>query len=100
MSHHNNHARSKQRRKALRMRNREQSVIEKRNAKRLRDLEPKGVTISGDAKDYANRIPLYTTNKKGKIVRTRFWTILDYGHARRLNQRQKRKRIRQGAFCR
>lgn len=86
MKQKNNHARSKQKRKKLRMKNKMRSIIEKRIQKIEREKKPKGKTIVGNATAHAIDL-----------------TNLEYREAIRIagsnkgifrNQRQKRKQRR------
>lgn len=99
MKQKTNHARSKQKRKKLRLKNRMQSVVEKRNAKRLKEYEPKGKTLVGEVKKivpHVNSILAYK-NDTNPNKRISYGFLLDHDFVKRLNQRQKRKRIRQAA---
>lgn len=88
MTHHNCHARSKQKRKALRQQNRKRHVIDKRLEKLSKATKLKGKTIYGDAIKVAiDMRDLFTT---GKLK----WNAGNK-HGFGLNQRQKRKQIRQ-----
>lgn len=87
MNHKNNHARSKQKRKALRLNNRQKHVIEKRLEKLRREHKPKGKTLilpnnTASARDFA--IPYETMFPNGG------W--FPQPNKRYPNQRQKRKR--------
>ena len=68
----------------------------------MKELEPKGETFRGKAKDHAT--PVYAgkrvveqTHKHGGkyLKRVRIGHLFDYEFVKRLNQRQKRKRRRQ-----
>ncbi len=85
MKQHNNHARSKQKRKKLRLKNFWQRVFDQRDEKRLKSLRKKGRTIQGPAKKFAMDYHKLFPDDNGK------W-LFDHGHAKDLNQRQKRKR--------
>jgi len=80
MAHQNNHARSKQKRQKLRLKNFWNRVFTKRAAKTV--VKPRGITITGDAIDVA--MPLDASFYRSGNRR-------DKG----LNQRQKRKIKRQ-----
>lgn len=76
-----NHARSKQKRKALRLKNFFSKVLLKRHQKKIDALKPKGKTIYGKALEAAHRVShLFNVGNN---------------HGRYLNQRQKRKRAAQ-----
>jgi hypothetical protein len=91
MSHSNCHARSKQKRKKLRLKNRQIAVHSNRLAKIAKESKPKGKTIPAGMKaaDVAIRI-----SPKDIEEGRRFGDYFDHGHGMRLNQRQKRKRAR------
>lgn len=75
-----NNARAKRRIKVLKLKNFAKRVIERRFAKMAKLKKPKGITITGRARDYAEYIPDYRSYSRLK------------GHK---NQRQKRKIWRQ-----
>jgi hypothetical protein len=91
MSQSNCHARSKQKRKKLRLKNRQRAVHLTRLAKLAKASEPKGKTIPAGMKaaDVSVRI-----NPKDIEEGRKFGDYFDHGHGLRLNQRQKRKRAR------
>lgn len=88
----NNHARSKRKRKMLRMKNRQRSISLKRADKIIKAQREKGQTFRS----------YLSTN--GKLIKAKHVAILteysDSGHKRALNQRQKRKRWRQNPHTR
>lgn len=86
MTHKNNHARSKQKRKKLRLKNLLTSIRERLLAKIRKAQKPRGITIVGIAKNHA--IDLTGANYGlSKSFR-------DNDFNKTLNQRQKRKRAR------
>ena len=91
MRHKNCHARSKQKRKKLRLKNFWAKVFAKRKDKIKKSHEPKGTTMMGEAKKFAR--PLPNTLPTGDRIRWGF--LMDHSHAKNLNQRQKRKLRRQ-----
>ncbi len=72
-----NHARSKQRRKTLRLKNFFKRVMDKRFEKKMEALKPKGTTVYGKAASNAIKVDA-SFNRNNH-------------HGRFLNQRQKRK---------
>lgn len=84
MTHRNNHARSKQKRQKLRLKNFFKAVFERRAKKRLDALKPKGRTFRRIKHITAKDVATYCSVGE----------LYDYQHARNLNQRQKRKRQR------
>jgi hypothetical protein len=87
MTHKNNHARSKQKRKKLRLKNRLKAIWERLISKRHKQYEEKGHTIKGvRAADVA--------------VYVRGMTFFDTEHPLRRNQRQKRKKWRNSPHTR
>lgn len=87
MTHKNNHARSKQKRKKLRLKNFFRSVFDRRLKKRQKAMEPKGKTVVGAAITHA-----LDFTGKNFFAANGGW--FDHQHAMNLNQRQKRKRAR------
>lgn len=88
MTHHNNHARSKQKRKALRQANRKRHIMDKRLEKLSKTRKPKGLTIYGNARKYATDPRELFPNGDGNIFN------FNNRRGKDLNQRQKRKRAR------
>jgi len=89
------HARSKQKRRKLRLRNRMQSIQQKRIAKRMKELQPKGKTLIGID---AVRVAIHTNELAPKDFSGLYYRAgkyFDHQHKLRLNQRQKRKRAKQ-----
>lgn len=84
MAQTNNHARSKQKRKKLRLRNRLIAIHDRRTKKIIEAKKEKGTPVHGKAADHAVRIK--PTERLGDLFH--------HDHARQLNQRQKRKRAR------
>lgn len=88
MKQRNNHARSKRKRKLLRLKNFFKRIITKREQKKIQALKPKGVTIIGNAKDLA--ISVHELFPNGD-----YGFMFSKGHRYIPNQRQKRKLRRQ-----
>lgn len=80
----NTHARTKQKRKKLRLKNFLKRVFDKRQQKKIEALKPKGKTVYGDAINVA--IPVDAHYNR--------YNTFD----RNLNQRQRRKRARQSGI--
>lgn len=97
MKQKNNHARSKRKRKTLRLKNKVRSVHEKR----LQKLSKSTKSKRNPFKTYINKEgELITAQKVASLMSGKGtgWAY-DHGHRMRHNQRQKRKRKRQGAYC-
>lgn len=90
MAHNNNHARTKEKRKKLRLKNFWNRVFDKRREKQQKANEPKGKTFTGPAKRHAIHISMLFPT--GDIS----WNFQNH-HPKDLNQRQRRKRRRQSA---
>ena len=84
MTHKNNHARSKRKRKMLRLKNFIKSVWEKRFAKKKKAAQPKGKSIQGIAINHA----LDFTGERRFLLSGE---LMDHTRCMHLNQRQKRK---------
>lgn len=85
MTHKNNHARSKRKRKQLKLKNFRKRVYDKRLQKKLEAMKPKGNTIYGEAKSVAiSVIDLFPNGGDG--------FLFDNNHHKYPNQRQKRKK--------
>ena len=78
MKQKNNHARSKQKRKALRLKNMQVSIFEKRVKKKMESFKAKGKTFRCDAIDIAVHVDTKFFRHGNRRDRT-------------LNQRQRRK---------
>lgn len=90
------HARSKQKRRKLRLRNRMQSIHQKRIAKKIKEFEPKGRTFVGIK---ASEVAIHANELAPKDFGGLYYRgakYFDHQHKLRLNQRQKRKRARAG----
>lgn len=86
MKQRNNHARSKRKRKFLRLKNFWKRVFSLRLEKKQKSLRIKGKTIFGEAK------------KQAVLIRSD--SFYDHGFKLKLNQRQKRKLRRQNPHLR
>ena len=86
MTHKNNHARSKQKRAKLRLKNFWIKVFEKRWVKAKPKII-KGLPFVGNAKTNAKNIR--------ELSPDNYRRYLDHAHPMRLNQRQKRKQAAQ-----
>ncbi|MBN8668747.1 MAG: hypothetical protein J0M30_14715 [Chitinophagales bacterium] len=97
MKQKNNHARSKRKRKNLRLKNKMRSVHEKRIQKLTKAVEAKKKPF----KTFINKEgELITAKKIARLMDGRgTGDAYDHSHRLRYNQRQKRKRRRQGAYC-
>lgn len=89
MTHKNNHARSKRKRKALRLKNKMSHILSKRIAKMEKSRRPNGQTLilrnsNYGAKDFAIPVEQLYPNGGGGF-------LFDHNKPLRLNQRQKRK---------
>lgn len=98
----NNHARSKRKRKFLRLKNKQRSIVEKRLSKITKSKKEKGKTfkkfISENGKTITAKhvaIPIEDLFPDGGGG-----FLLDHNHHRSFNQRQKRKRMRQSPHLR
>lgn len=86
----NSHARSKRKRKALRMKNQAERVKDRRSLKSLRKLKtgytPFRKTLGPDGLEInAKKAAIYNHDR----------SMYDHEHKKNLNQRQRRKRARQ-----
>lgn len=89
MKHKNNHARSKQKRKQLRMKSLLQSIADKRYEKIKKAHKP-GETIY--LQTAGDKMSNYAVHISALFPNSRNWWNFGTHHARNLNQRQKRKR--------
>lgn len=89
----NNHARSKRKRRLLKLKNFFSRVFDKRSAKMIKANQPKGLTIVGDAKKYATSLEKLFPDGGGGY-------LFNPERKKYLNQRQKRKRWRQNPHLR
>ena len=94
MSNSNCHARSKQKRKKLRLKNLLRRILEIRLKKHQKANKPRGITITGI---HAKEVALHVNQLAPKNYQGFFHvkSLFDHGHKLKLNQRQKRKRARQ-----
>lgn len=90
MKQKNNHARSKQKRKKLRLKNLMKAIYERAMARRAKNFKPRGETFIATEKVRAKDIAILDRDN----------AKYDHGHVLRRNQRQRRKKWRQSPHMR